>query len=91
LAISIIDAFEQETTVSNFKGIQRRIQRLAASSEAPEAPVADQAAEVLRHWRETGELSHPDGGRISLAVYRQIVAAEELERQAEHKQENARA
>jgi hypothetical protein len=66
--------------VRNFKGIQRRIQRLAGSSEAPEAPVANQAAEVLRHWRETGELSHPDGGRISLAVYRQIVTVEELER-----------
>jgi hypothetical protein len=63
--------------VRSLKGIQRRIQRLASSAEPPDAPVADQAAEVLRHWRETGELL--DGGRISLAVYRQIVVLEELE------------
>jgi hypothetical protein len=68
----------------NVKGIQRRIQKLASSAEAPEAPVAEQAAEVLRHWRETGEL--PGGARISLAVYRQIVAIEELECQAGQRQ-----
>ena len=76
--------FGEETAVRNFKGIQRRIQRLAASSQAPEAPVAEQAVECLRYWRETGEF--PAGGRISLAVYRQIVVVEELERQAAHKQ-----
>jgi len=70
--------------VKNLKGIQRRIQRLAVCSAAPEPPVAEQAAEVLRHWHETGEF--PDGGRISLAVYRQIVAIEELERQAAQRQ-----
>jgi hypothetical protein len=77
-------AFGEETTVRNLKGIQRRVQRLSASLQAPEAPVAEQAAEVLRHWHETGEF--PDGGRISLAVYRQIVAIEELERQAAQRQ-----
>jgi hypothetical protein len=75
----------------NLSGIRRRVERLAASSEALEPPVADQAAEVLRHWRETGELSHQDGGRITLALYREIVAIEELERQADHKQENEHA
>ena len=71
----------------HFKRIQRRIRRLSAPAEAPEAPVAEQAAEVLRHWRETGELRTPDGSRqISLAVYRQLVAIEELECQAAQRQ-----
>jgi len=56
----------------------------------PEVPVADQAAEVLRHWHETGELRHQDGGRMSLAVYRYFVAAAGLEHQAEHNLENGR-
>ena len=59
----------------SLKGIQRRIRNLVAAS--PEAPVAWQAVEVLRHWHETGELTHPDGSRISVAVFRQVVAAAE--------------
>lgn len=54
----------------SFKGIKRRIQKPAA---APEVPVAYQAAEVVRHWRETGEFSFPDGSRVSLALYREII------------------
>jgi hypothetical protein len=61
------------------KGIERRIRHLVAA--APEAPLAYQAAEVLRHWHETGELTHPDGSRISVAVFRQVAAAEELRAQ----------
>jgi hypothetical protein len=60
----------------NSKRIERRIRNLVAA--VPEAPVAYQATEVLRHFRATGELRNPDGSRrISLAVYRQIVAIEQ--------------
>jgi hypothetical protein len=55
----------------NLKAIKRRIEKLAAASEGS---VVYQAEEVLRHWRETGELSNPDGSRISVAVFRQITA-----------------
>ena len=57
----------------NFKALKRRIEKLAAASEVP---AAYQAEDVLRHWRETGELSHPDGSRISVEVFRQITEGE---------------
>jgi hypothetical protein len=57
----------------NFKAIKRRIEKLAAASEAP---AAYQPEDVLRHWRETGRLSYPDGSRISVEVFRQITEAE---------------
>jgi len=57
----------------NFKALKRRIEKLAAASEAP---AAYQPEDVLRHWRETGELSYPDGSRISVEVFRQITEAE---------------
>ena len=56
----------------NFKAIKRRIQKLTAASS--EGSVACQAEKVLRHWRETGELSYPDGSQISVEVFRQITA-----------------
>ncbi|MGD0499636.1 MAG: hypothetical protein ABSC23_14510 [Bryobacteraceae bacterium] len=56
----------------NFKGIQRRIQKLAAAPS--EASVACQAEEALRHWRETGEFSYPDGRPVPIAVYQHIIA-----------------
>jgi len=56
----------------NFNGIKRRIEKLAAAA-AEDVPVAYQAAEVLRHWRETGEFSFPDGSRVPIEVYRHIV------------------
>jgi hypothetical protein len=62
----------QGTTPMNFKGIKRRIQKLAAASEVS---VAYQAEEVLRHWRETGELGYPDGRRISVEVFRKVTEA----------------
>jgi hypothetical protein len=37
--------------------------------------MAYQAEEVVRHWRATGELSHPDGSRISVELFRLITAA----------------
>jgi hypothetical protein len=55
----------------NYKGIERRIQKLVAASS--EVSVAYQAEEILRHWRETGEFSCPDGSRVPIAVYRQII------------------
>ena len=57
----------------NFEGIKRRIEKLATAA-GEEPPVACQAEQVVRHWRETGELSNPDGSRISVAVFRQITA-----------------
>ena len=53
----------------NFKGIKRRIEKLAAASELP---VDYQAEQVVRHWRKTGQLSNRDGSRISVEVFRQI-------------------
>ena len=58
----------------NFKALKRRIEKLAAAAEAP---AAYQPEDVLRHWRETGELSYPDGSRISVEVFRQITEGEE--------------
>jgi hypothetical protein len=58
----------------NFKGIRRRIEKLAGAS-AEEVPVAHQAEQVLRHWRETGQLSNPDGSRVSVEVFRHIIGA----------------
>jgi hypothetical protein len=58
----------------NLKGIKRRIEKLAAAA-AEEAPVAYQAEQVVRHWRETGEFSFPDGRRISVEVFRHIIGA----------------
>jgi hypothetical protein len=57
----------------NFKGIKRRIEKLAAAS-AEEVPVACQAEQVVRHWRKTGHLSNPDGSRISVEVFRRVIA-----------------
>jgi hypothetical protein len=57
----------------NFKAIKRRIEKLAAASEGS---VVYQAEDVLRHWRETGELSYPDGSRISVEMFRQITEGE---------------
>ena len=57
----------------NFKALKRRVEKLAAASEAP---AGYQPEDVLRHWRETGELSYPDGSRISVAVFRQITEGE---------------
>jgi hypothetical protein len=54
----------------NFKGIKRRIDKLAAASKLP---VAYQAEELVRHWCETGEFSYPDGSRVSVEVFRHIV------------------
>ena len=42
----------------NFKALKRRIEKLAGASEAP---AAYQPEDVLRHWRETEELSYPFG------------------------------
>ena len=58
----------------NFKGIKRRIEKLAAAS-AEDVPVDYQAEEVVRHWRETGEFSFPDGRRVPVEVFRHIVGA----------------
>jgi len=58
----------------NFKGIKRRIEKLAAAS-AEAVPVAWQAEEVVRHGRETGEFSSPDGRQVPIAVYRHIIGA----------------
>jgi len=55
----------------NFKALKRRIEKLAAASEVA---AAYQPEDVLRHWRETGQLSYPDGSRISVEVFRQITA-----------------
>jgi hypothetical protein len=55
----------------NFKAIRRRIEKLTTASEAP---VAYQPEDVLRHWRETGELSYSDGSRFSVEVFRQVMA-----------------
>ncbi len=57
----------------NRKAIERRIQKLVAASS--EASAAYQAEEILRHWRETGEFSYPDGSRVSVEVFREIVGA----------------
>jgi hypothetical protein len=57
----------------NLKALKRRIEKLAAASEAP---AAYQPEDVLRHWRETGKLSYPDGSRISVEVFRQITEGE---------------
>jgi hypothetical protein len=43
----------------NFRGNNRRIEKLAAAS-AEAVPMACQAGEVVRQWRETGEFSFPD-------------------------------
>jgi hypothetical protein len=58
----------------NCTGIKRRIGKLETASVL-EAPVADQAREAVRHWRETGKLCFPDGSRISVEVYRHIIAS----------------
>jgi hypothetical protein len=58
----------------NFKGIKRRIQKLAAAS-VEAVPVDCQAEEAVRHWRETGDFSFPDGRRVPIAVYRHIIGA----------------
>ena len=55
----------------NFKGIKRRIEKLAAASELP---VDYQAEQVVRHWRKTGQLSNRDGSRISVEVFRRVIA-----------------
>ena len=57
----------------NLKGIKRRIEKLAAAS-AEAVPVAYQAEQVLRHWRETGHLSKPDGSPMSVEVFRRVMA-----------------
>jgi hypothetical protein len=57
----------------NFEGIKRRIEKLATAA-GEEPPVAYQAEQVVRHWRETGVLSLPDGRRVPLEVFRHIVA-----------------
>jgi hypothetical protein len=59
----------------NGKGIERRIQKLVAASS--EVSVACPAEEILRHWRETGEFSCPDGSRVPIAMFRQIIGAKE--------------
>jgi hypothetical protein len=71
----------------NFKGIKRRIQKLAAAS-VEAVPVDCQAEEVVRHWRETGEFSCPDGSRVPIAVFWQIIWAEERGRDAERAEAN---
>ena len=55
----------------NLKGIKRRIEKLAAVSELS---VDYQAEQVLRHWRETGHLSNPDGRPMSVEVFRRVMA-----------------
>jgi hypothetical protein len=45
----------------NFKALKRRIEKLAAASLSSEGSLARQSEDVLRHWRETGELSYPRG------------------------------
>ena len=62
----------------NFKGIKQRIEKLAAATEVP---VAYQAEQVVRHWRETGEFSFQDGGRVPIAVFRHIIAPAALAEQ----------
>jgi hypothetical protein len=56
----------------NFKGIKQRIEKLAAATEVP---VAYQAEQVVRHWRETGDLRFPDRRRVPIAVFRHIIGA----------------
>jgi hypothetical protein len=57
----------------NFKGIERRIQKLvAASSEVSAATTQRKSCAI---GRATGEFSCPDGSRVPIAVYRQIIAA----------------
>jgi hypothetical protein len=57
----------------NFKALNGGIEKLAAASEVP---AAYRPEDVLRHWRETGRLSYPDGSRISVGVFRQIAEGE---------------
>jgi hypothetical protein len=57
----------------NPKALKRRIEKLAAASEAS---AAYQPEDVLRHWRETGKLSYPDSTQISVEVFQQITEGE---------------
>ena len=60
----------------NYKGIERQIQKLvASSSQISEVSVAYQAEQALRHWRETGEFSCPDGSRVAVEVFREVIRA----------------